>query len=194
MRCIVFVVAFCVLAMFGASQVFAHDSIVSIDSIGGILVTPGNTPIVVPYLPYTLDIQGTVTHDGAGGLNILWLWAQDNGAYIYTPTRYFTGSGNSTLGAYSIPWMITSLGQHVITINATHEEGDVGVNTKCKAAPALATAYLKSMGLTNTLNGENLIRSVAGETGKGGLLWAREKCSSDYASRTITFVLDSMSH
>ncbi len=194
MRYIVFIAWLCVLATLGAPQVFAHDSIVTIGSIGGILVTPGNTPIVVPYLPYTLDIQGTVTHDGAGGLNTLWLWAQDNGAYIYTPTRYFTGSGNSTVGMYSIPWTITILGQHVITINATHEVSDDGTQAGCKAAPALATAHLKSTGLTNTMNRENLIRSVAGETGKGGLLWAGEKCSSDYASRTITFVLDSMSH
>jgi hypothetical protein len=174
------------LLLSGGIVAIAHTATTTIDSIGGIPTTPGNIPIVIPYLPYTLEIIGTVTHEGEGNLNKLELWALDNGIYFFGPARYFKGSGNETTGTYSIPWTITSVGQHVLTIEATHDTASGALG--CKAAPAIANSYLKESG--SDVSEGKIISQVGQETGKGGSLWAKDKCSNTYSTRTIEFVMD----
>lgn len=164
----------------------ADDAKTTITAIGGNAVIPGQPlPIVIPYLPYTVAIDGTVFHDGAGNLNVLELWGKDNGAYFYAPTRYFQGLGNQTLAPFSIPWTIESAGTHVIKVEATHD--DASAHTQCKAAPAIAASYLKTRDMKPNAT-PNTIAAVAHETGAGGTLSAHDKCEPGYENEVIFFV------
>jgi len=176
------------VALSAPFTVLADDAKTTITAIGGNVVVPGQPlPIVVPYLPYTVAIDGTVFHDGAGNLNILELWGKDNGVYFYEPTRYFQGSGNQTLAPFSIPWTIASAGTHIIKVEATHDEGGDTSHTQCKAAPAIAASYLRSQSMKPNAE-ENIVAAVAHETGKGGSLSAQDKCEPGYADEVIFFV------
>ena len=100
------------------------------------------------------------------------------------------GSGKATTAEYSIPWVVYEPGQYVIVISGYHEDGQSrGV---CKAAPAIANAYLTAEGIDKKDSGKNVLAEVAKETGKNGFLWAKEKCDEDYFSKTITFILDTV--
>lgn len=167
----------------------AHDADTRITAIGGNAVIPGQPlPIVVPYLPYTVAIDGTVFHDGAGGLNPLFLWGKDNGAYFYEPTRYFKGAGNQTLAPFTIFWTIPNAGTHVIKVEATHES-DPSNTAQCKAAPAIAASYLRGQDESpRSGSGTNRIAAVAHETGKNGLFPAQDKCEAHYDDAVVFFV------
>jgi hypothetical protein len=173
------------IAALSASFAYADDADTKITSIGRNAVIPGQPlPIVVPYLPYTVDIAGTVSHESGGGINPLFLWGKDNGVYFYEPTRYFKGSGNQTLAPFSIPWTIGSAGTHVIKVEATH---DTASHSQCKAAPVIAASYLKTQSKKPNAD-TNAIAAVAHETGKGGALSAQDKCEPGYAEDVIFFV------
>ena len=179
------IIAFIATALLTPFIVFAHDADTHITAIGGNVVIPGQPlPIVVPYLPYTVAIEGTVFHDGAGNLNILELWGKDNGTYFYSPTRYFRGLGNQTLAPFSIAWTIASAGTHVIKVEATHDEA---THAQCKAAPAIAAHYLRSQSM-RPHGTTNAIAEVAHETGKDGSLSAHDKCTPGYEEDVIFFV------
>jgi len=171
-------------------QSVAHDATIVIERIGSFDVVPDvDTPVTVPGFPFGLNFEGTVTHEGHGDLKRIQLMATVNGESVYGPES-LQGSGKKTTSDYVIPWVVYEPGQYVIEISGTHKGGSM--NEGCKAAPAITNAYLKQEEIRKQNQEGNVISKVAKETGKNGLLWAKEKCEEEYFSKTITFVLDSL--
>jgi hypothetical protein len=172
-------------------QTFAHDATVVIERIGQFAVVPNeDTPITVPGFPFGLHFEGTVTHEGYKGLKRVKLQATVNGELVYGPES-LKGTHKATTTGYVIPWVVYEPGEYVVEISGFHSGSEQ--KDSCKAAPAIANAYLKEGELDrHGADGTNVIPRVAKETGKEGSLWAKEKCAEDYFSKTITIVLDSL--
>ena len=173
-----------------AIPALAHSPTVTLDYIDGISTSNGPITISPPSLPYTLDFEGRVFHEGQGNLNQVELSATVNGELIYGP-QSLQGSGNATVTTYTIPYTLEATGIYSVTITAVHRTDNADFQTGCKAAPALANAYLKETETDrNTTDGENAVAAVGQQTGKDGVLWAKEKCTPEYEVEVVEFVMD----
>jgi len=105
-------------------------------------------------------------------------------------------------GAYLATYAITLVeGEVVWTGEASFEvevveleETDNDINDpettgNCPAAPAIATEYMRSIGVKpGSEDWRSVISPVAHETGVRGLLWAGESCDPGYYQRVTDFV------
>jgi len=174
--------------LFGSSPAFAHEAGTTIQYINGAAVIPGQPlPLMLPYIPFTVMIEGVVSHEGDGNLNRLSLWGKDNGVYFYEPQRYFLGSGNATSAQFSIPWTIASEGIHRLKVEAEHDAQSPLVS-QCKAAPAMAAEYLRDINQSPRSVGK-IISRVAQETGLNGELSVHEKCEPGYEDDVLFYVM-----
>lgn len=174
----------CLSVLSAPLNALAHDPTITFTFIGGVPVVPGeDTPVTVPYFPYTIDFEGFITHEGEGNLNVIELSATVNDELIYGP-ELFKGAGNETSAPFLIPWVVEAPGQYEVAVIGTHKTPDN--KTNCKAAPAIAAAYLKNHEANDTKG--SVISAVAKETGKDGLFFAKDKCVVGYETRVITFV------
>ncbi len=173
-----------------ALPAIAHYPTVTIDFIGGEPVTPAGPVLNIPYFPFTIDFEGAITHEVHGNLNVVEYWGEVNGEFIYGPEP-LKGSGSETSTNYSIPWTVEAPGAYSITITAHHKNDDAahGGRNNCKVAPAIAANYRKTEDLLNDPNSRGVQRAVAKETGKGGALFAKEKCEDWYETKTIEVIV-----
>ena len=172
---------------FGSSTAFAHEADTTIQYINGAAVIPGQPlPLVLPYIPFTVMIEGVVSHEGEGNLNRLSLWGKDNGVYFYEPQRYFLGSGGATSAQFSIPWTIASEGIHRLKVEAEHDVQSP-LASQCKAAPAIAAEYLRDINQSPRSVGK-IISRVAQETGLNGELSVHDKCEPGYQDDVLFYV------
>ncbi len=179
------------LLFFGTNITHAHYPSVTLDYIDGTPVSPYGVSLDITFFPYTLDLEGTVSHEGEKNLKDIVLFATINGELIYGPEP-LNGRGNNTTTHYTIPWTIESYGIYQIAITALHRDDSIYSSTdkNCKAATAITAAYLKETGQSNKSNDSNTISEVAKETGKNGTLAAQDKCQTGYKTEAISFTLD----
>ena len=173
-----------------ALPALAHSPTVTLDYIDGISTANGPITIITQTFPYALDFEGRVFHEGQGNLNQVELSATVNGELIYGP-QSLQGSGNATETTYTIPYTLEAAGIYSVTITAIHRTDDIDSQTGCKAAPAIANAYLKETQTDRTtVDGTNVVAAVGQQTGKDGALWAKEKCTPEYEVEVVEFVMD----
>jgi hypothetical protein len=176
----------------------AHAPTVTIDSIDG-QSTAGSIVINVSSLPHTVTIAGTTTHEGPANISaVSTVEAFDNAALFHSGN--LGNSGNDPSTTWTIPWTITTAGNHTILVRMKHGNdwgsdsetvSVVGVTVTCtKAAPAIAGAYLKNVAGWKPVSGQfkDAMYLVAQETGVNGSLWAGDKCDGTYEARVIAFV------
>lgn len=173
---------------------------VTITAIGGQSVSAGTVNISVPMLPTQVSVDGNGSVD-SGTINGVSLELSDNTVDFYGPTNYWASSGNVDAAPFSVPWNITSAGNHTIIATvktANNPDSDtvlaaVTVNmnvTVCPAAPAIAGDYMKNVlrikASSKTFS--NIINQVAHQTGSNGTLWAANACNVGYATMVTTYV------
>ncbi len=175
-----------------ASVAFAYTMDVTIDSVHAVDASGNEVVLTNIVLPITVLIKGTVSYDHPAGVRPISLEATVNGEQIYGPEHAFRKTGDTT-AHYSIPWTIESV-DNLLEVTIRHG-ADSRTSTSrvsgCRAAPALAAAQLRLLGLssTNGLYNKRVLPHVAQETGMKGLVWAKYACDENYVTFTSDMVL-----
>lgn len=190
--------------MFGVGVVLAHAPSINITAIDGQDATSGSVAVNVSSLPTTVNIDGVVTHDDPGNVTAVKLELTDNGTVFYSNNNYFAGSGNVGTANFTIPWTISSSGNHAIVVTASHGNSDgtdtvdvtialnVSVN-QCPAAPSIAAHYLQSLGVkSGSKIYKNVVSLVAQHMGPTTMFDGVEACNADYPSIVQYFVVSNM--
>lgn len=169
--------------------------------------TPGSD-LTVNTTPTIVTVGGSVTHDpNLNPISAVNLYVND----VLNDTEVIPNGSGSTFN-FALDWSIPSAGDYTLKVTAKHGNcGDCtgsdeevltvidlnnggggnppGVN--CPAAPAVATAYMRTVAGGSVKPGsavwKNVVNKVAAETGSKGQFWAKFACGGGPNNKGITY-------